>query len=104
IISIWQRGLAGWARVRELLSTQPAIREPDGAASAAIDAAALRPTIDVRGLAITIDDRRLLDDVSFSVPAGTTLAIVGPTGAGKTTLVDALVRLQDVAPGAVAIG
>jgi ATP-binding cassette subfamily B protein len=42
--------------------------------------------------------------VSFSVQAGRTLAIVGPTGSGKTTLVDALVRLQDVVPGAVAIG
>jgi ATP-binding cassette subfamily B protein len=51
-----------------------------------------------------VGPRRLLEDVSFSVPAGATLAIVGPTGAGKTTLVDALVRLQDVAPGAVVIG
>jgi ATP-binding cassette subfamily B protein len=102
IIGIWQRGVAGWARVRELLETRPSIVEPAGAA--AVGAEALTPTIDVRGLGIAIGERRLLDDVSFSVPAGATLAIVGPTGAGKTTLVDALVRLQDVAPGTVAIG
>ncbi|HEY2731454.1 MAG TPA: ABC transporter ATP-binding protein [Polyangia bacterium] len=106
IIGIWQRGIAGWNRVRELLATTPAIA--DGARVARPPGAAaegpIAPSIEVRDLTITIDDRRLLDAVSFSVPAGTTLAIVGPTGAGKTTLVDALVRLQNVAPGAVAIG
>jgi ATP-binding cassette subfamily B protein len=102
IISLWQRGVAGWARVRELLETEPRIKDP--APDARLADAALEPSLEVQGLTITIDERRLLDDVSFSVPAGTTLAIVGPTGAGKTTLVDALVRLQDVAPGAVAVG
>jgi ATP-binding cassette subfamily B multidrug efflux pump len=109
IIGLWQRGVAGWGRVRELLATEPRIRDTAAGADTAEDAApagaaAIRPALEVRGLTIVLDERRLLDDVSFSVPAGTTLAIVGPTGAGKTTLVDALVRLQDVAPGAVAIG
>jgi ATP-binding cassette subfamily B multidrug efflux pump len=106
IIGIWQRGLAGWNRVRELLATTPAIADGarvDRAPGAAAEEP-IAPSFEVRDLTITIDDRRLLDAVSFSVPAGTTLAIVGPTGAGKTTLVDALVRLQNVAPGAVAIG
>jgi len=101
IISLWQRGVAGWARVRELLETEPRVKD---VASEAEPSGELAPSIEVRGLTIAIDERRLLDDVSFSVPAGTTLAIVGPTGAGKTTLVDALVRLQDVAPGALAVG
>ena len=42
--------------------------------------------------------------MSFALPAGATLAIVGRTGAGKTTLVDAVLRMQEVAPGAVRIG
>ncbi len=42
--------------------------------------------------------------MSFSLPAGGTLAIVGPTGAGKTTLVDALLRMQEVPAGAIRIG
>jgi ATP-binding cassette subfamily B protein len=46
----------------------------------------------------------LLDGVSFVLPAGATLAIVGRTGSGKTTLVDAVLRMQEVAPGAVRVG
>lgn len=44
---------------------------------------------------------RLLRDVSFTVPAGTTVAVVGPTGAGKTTLVSLLARLADPSAGVV---
>jgi ATP-binding cassette subfamily B protein len=100
IIGLWQRGIAGWVRVRELLATEPRIKDEGAEAPAG----SIEPSIEVRGLTISVDDRKLLDDVSFSVPAGKTLAIVGPTGAGKTTLVDALVRLQDVAPGTVIVG
>jgi ATP-binding cassette subfamily B multidrug efflux pump len=102
IIGIWQRGLAAWIRVRELLSTAPRIADPPGEAGA--DVALGAPSIEVRDLSVVVDGRRLLDGVSFSLPAGATLAIVGPTGAGKTTLVDAIVRLQEVAPGAVIVG
>jgi ATP-binding cassette subfamily B multidrug efflux pump len=102
IIGIWQRGLAAWIRVRELLSTAPRIADPPREAGA--DVALGAPSIEVRDLSVVVDGRRLLDGVSFSLPAGATLAIVGPTGAGKTTLVDAIVRLQEVAPGAVIVG
>jgi ATP-binding cassette, subfamily B, multidrug efflux pump len=101
IIGIWQRGIAAWARVRDLFETAPHIADgPATRAGLKIEA----PSIEVRALSIEVDGRRLLDGVSFSLPAGATLAIVGPTGAGKTTLVDALVRMQEVAPGAVQVG
>ncbi len=102
IIGIWQRGIAGWVRVRELLETAPRIADAPVVPGAAVTITS--PSIEARNLSVEIDGRRLLDGVSFSLPAGATLAIVGPTGAGKTTLVDALVRMHEVAPGAVQIG
>jgi ATP-binding cassette subfamily B protein len=101
ILSIWQRGIAAWARVRDLLETSPRITDgPATRAGLTIGA----PSIEVRDLTVELDGRRLLDRISFTLPAGATLAIVGPTGAGKTTLVDALCRMQEVAPGAVFVG
>ncbi len=100
IIGVWQRGIAGWARVRELLQTPPRIADAPDAEPGPLGP----PSIEVRHLTIQVDGRRLLDDVSFQLAAGATLAIVGPTGAGKTTLVDALVRMQEVPPGAVFVG
>jgi ATP-binding cassette, subfamily B, multidrug efflux pump len=101
IIGIWQRGIAAWTRVRDLFETEPRIA--DGPSTVA-DLTVTEPSIEVRDLTVALDGRRLLDGVSFSLPAGATLAIVGPTGAGKTTLVDALCRMQEVAPGAVRVG
>jgi ATP-binding cassette subfamily B protein len=128
IIGIWQRGVAAWARVRELLTTTSTIA--DALDNAVPGPAANTPSIEVRDLSIVLgtrdgfqpsrdgfgqakpglthaivaDGRRVLDGVSFVLPAGATLAIVGRTGAGKTTLVDAVLRMQEVAPGAVRIG
>ena len=120
IIGIWQRGVASWARVRELFETQPTIGDGDpdrvpmpprdelrqaepGYAHAIADSS-LTPSVDVRDLSIAAGGRKLLDGVSFVLPAGATLAIVGRTGSGKTTLVDAVLRMQEVAPGAVRVG
>jgi len=102
IIGIWQRGMAAWVRVRELLTTKSAIA--DALDNAVPGTAANTPSIEVRDLSIVADGRPLLGGVSFVLPAGATLAIVGRTAAGKTTLVDAVLRMQEVAPGAVRIG
>jgi ATP-binding cassette subfamily B protein len=105
IIGIWQRGIAAWGRVRELLVATPGIKDTGSGQGEAgkpdLPAGAGAPSIEVRELTIAVDGRKLLDGVSFALPAGATLAVVGRTGAGKTTLVDALMRLQDVAPGTV---
>lgn len=69
------------------------------------------PALDVSGGEIVFDDvkfyydsdRRILDGVSFRVPAGGTLAIVGPSGAGKSTIGRILFRFYDISEGAVRI-
>jgi len=74
------------------------------------DAADARP-LDVRGGELVFEnvgffydpDRRILDDVSFRVPAGRTLAVVGPSGAGKSTISRILYRFYDIAEGSVRI-
>jgi ATP-binding cassette subfamily B protein len=107
ILSIWQRGVAGWVRVQELLSSVSEIRDRggDGAgADAQLPPAALTPSIEARGLTLARGERKVLDDVSFALPAGGTLALVGPTGSGKTTLVDTIPRLQEVPAGTLFIG
>ena len=104
IIGVWQRGhrrLGARARAaRHGAPTSPRCGRRAAGPPVTIES----PSIEARDLTVEVDGRRLLDGVSFSLPAGATLAIVGPTGAGKTTLVDALVRMHEVAAGAVTIG
>jgi ATP-binding cassette subfamily B protein len=108
ILSMWQRGVAGWVRVKEMLETTPDIGDRGGGHGDASDDASaterIEPSIEVRGLSIVRDGRAILDGVSFSLAAGETLAIVGPTGSGKTTLVDSIPRLTDVPAGTIFVG
>jgi ATP-binding cassette subfamily B multidrug efflux pump len=101
IIGIWQRGIAAWTRVRELLISVPAIA--DTAGDGPDDQSLQPPSVAARDLTIVIDGRTVLDRVSFALPAGATLAVVGPTGSGKTILVDSVLRMLDVPPGAVTV-
>ncbi|HEY4186368.1 MAG TPA: ABC transporter ATP-binding protein [Polyangia bacterium] len=101
ILAVWQRGLAAWVRVRELLTTEPAI--VDDAAGAPAPTVA-QPSVSIRDLEVVRDGRRILDRVSVEIAAGGTLAVVGPTGAGKTTLIDAVPRFLEFPRGVVFIG
>src|SRR5690606_32772843 len=65
------------------------------------DPATAAGRIEFRGLSLDLDGRRILSDITFTVPAGQTVAIVGPTGSGKSTLLHLLPRLLDPPPGTV---
>jgi ATP-binding cassette subfamily B protein len=59
--------------------------------------------IEFVNLTFSYQDTEILHDINLRIPAGTSLAIVGPTGSGKTTLVNLIPRIQDAAPGSVLI-
>jgi ATP-binding cassette subfamily B multidrug efflux pump len=101
VITMVQRAAASMIRLNEVLDAEPSI--PFNAATDTTPA--LEGRITFRNASFRHADReeKALDDVSFDVPAGTTLAIVGRTGSGKTTLVEMIPRLLDVQDGVVEI-
>lgn len=98
-LNLYQQAAASMQRVEEVLSRKPAI----------VDAPDARPLAAVRGsvaferVSFGYFNRPVLHDITLDVPAGTTLAIVGPTGAGKTTLASLIARVYDVRGGRVTI-
>jgi ATP-binding cassette, subfamily B, multidrug efflux pump len=107
VVNLWQRGTASVIRIDELLSDKPAIdnAEADSSIPAGLT---LRGDIEFRDLSFSYsgsDSGRseVLHSLSLKIPAGSSLAIVGPTGSGKSTLVNLIPRLHDAAPGSVLI-
>src|SRR6201995_5718345 len=107
VVNLWQRGTASVVRIDELLSENATI--DDASADPAIRSdLTLRGDIEFRNLNFSYsgaDSGRseVLHSLSLRIPAGSSLAIVGPTGSGKSTLVNLIPRLYDAAPGAVLI-
>jgi ATP-binding cassette subfamily B protein len=100
VLASFQRASAAMGRLDELFATP---KEPATTLPAATPPARWRGELELRHLSFTYPGahRPALDDVSVRVPAGTTLAVVGPVGSGKSTLVGLLARLRDVPPGTV---
>lgn len=100
VLSTIQRGRASMVRMNEVLDVVPAIESGAGVPGERV------PTVMVSDLNAGYegDLEPVLHGVSFEVPAGSTLGIVGSVGSGKSTLVRALMRLIQVKPGEVFIG
>jgi len=103
VINLFQRGTASMARLNEILTEQPEIQDGDEAkvGVAGTEAAPLAGEIEFRGLNFAYNGSTVLHAVNLRIPAGSSLAIVGPTGSGKTTLVSLIPRIYDAAPGSV---
>ena len=105
VTNMLQRGMASWKRMLEVLDTEPAIADrpmvrlkPDITS----DGAVIRGDIEFRDLTFAYGDAApVLQHVSARIDAGQTVALVGPTGSGKSTLISLLARLHDPPPGTV---
>ena len=97
VVNLVQRGRASLGRIRELLAEQPRIAAPS--TPRALPAGPCE--IELDRVSVVFDGRRALDDVSLRIPAGGTVAIVGRTGSGKSTLVQLIPRLLDPSSGVV---
>jgi len=98
ILAVVQRGRAGFDRVREILDAEPDVKEPDAPVTPVGPGA-----LAVDGLDWSYGDTKVLDEVSLDVPAGGSLAVIGPTGSGKSTLAALLPRLLPTPEDTVAL-
>jgi ATP-binding cassette subfamily B protein len=106
VINLFQRGTASMTRINEILIEKPEIDDRDAVkfAKAGLTApVSLDGEVDFRNLNFAYNGTPVLHDVNLHIPAGSSLAIVGPTGSGKTTLVNLIPRVYDAAPGSVLI-
>jgi ATP-binding cassette, subfamily B, bacterial MsbA len=97
-----QQAIAASERIFEMLDTHTEVHDRPGAG----DLAPVREHIEFRRVSFSYDDgdqRRILSDVDFTVHAGQVVAVVGLSGAGKTTLVNLIPRFYDVTGGAIVI-
>lgn len=111
--NLFQRGAASMARVLDLLDATPALVEDRGVEQLPPHAGGRRlefrhvwfayPPVTAIPVDATTPPRWVLRDVSFSVPAGGTLAIVGATGSGKSALMDLIPRLFDPQRGEIVL-
>jgi ATP-binding cassette subfamily B protein len=98
VVNLMQRGTASWKRIAELLAETPSIAA--GPSPVALPRP-VRGEIRLEDVSVRFDTESALSKVTLHVPAGSTVAVVGHTGSGKTTLVNLIPRLLDPSSGRV---
>ena len=104
VVNLFERGTASVGRIHELLIAEPAI--DDRTAVLAPEQVNIQGEIEFRDLHFAYPAEKpveVLHGISLRIPAGSSLALVGPTGSGKSTLVNLIPRLYDAPPGSVLI-
>ncbi len=106
---VWPMEILGWVtnsmaaavasnkKINRILAEEPQIVSPPQPKTLA----AVRGELEFRHVSLAFDKQKVLEDISFTLPAGKTLGIMGMTGAGKTTIVHLIERFYDVTEGAV---
>jgi ATP-binding cassette, subfamily B, multidrug efflux pump len=96
VVNVFERGEASMGRIGQLLDERPEIEDRDP-----LPVEELSGAVEFRKLTFGYDGQPVLHDIDLTVPAGTTVAVVGPTGSGKSTLVSLLPRLHEAPPGSL---
>ncbi|WP_107943647.1 ABC transporter ATP-binding protein [Metasolibacillus fluoroglycofenilyticus] len=100
LLELYPKGMAGFKRFRDLIEQEPEVLDKPNA----IDVTSLRGDITFEHVSFNYDQTKLvLKDISFSLNAGETIAFVGPSGAGKTTICSLIPRFYDISDGAITI-
>jgi ATP-binding cassette subfamily B protein len=100
VVNLMQRGMASWGRIDALMAERPEIAPP---AVATPLPRPVRGELAFEGVSVELGGARVLDSVDIRIPAGATVAIVGHTGCGKSTLVGLVPRLLDPTAGRVTL-
>jgi ATP-binding cassette, subfamily B, multidrug efflux pump len=106
VVNLMQRGTASFARIHSILVEVPSIAAPvgaGGAGGAGFSLPAVRGEIEFRSVSVAYPSGAALDAIDLRIEAGETVAIVGHTGSGKSTLVHLIPRLLDPTAGAVLV-
>ena len=101
VVNLFQRGSASMGRLNKIFETEPAVRPPENP----VPLAEPRGAVEFRNVSFRYPgtERLVLENVSFSADPGQTVAVVGPTGSGKSTLVTLIPRIYDVTSGRVLV-
>ncbi|WP_286680572.1 ABC transporter ATP-binding protein [Tepidanaerobacter sp. EBM-49] len=100
LLEIYQSGMAGFRRFREIMEIEPEIVDKPGA----IPLDKVRGNIVFDNVAFSYDNKtEVFSNISFKINAGETVAFVGPSGAGKTTLASLIPRFYEIEEGAIYI-
>lgn len=91
------QGIAAGERILKMMDTAPVITDKPDARMLT----EFREGIEFRGVSFSYEDRQVLNDISFTIPKGQTVALVGPSGGGKSTISDLIPRFYDPDAGAV---
>lgn len=100
VVTELQNALACASRLFELIEEEPQIPEPANA----VNLADVKGSVELNDVSFSyVPDRKLIEELNLSVKPGQRIAIVGPTGCGKTTIINLLMRFYDVNSGSITV-